>query len=277
MRQNPTIPKKATIVGIVDESPFIKTFTLKFLEKRAQEKFFFTPGKFMIASIFGFGEMPISISSSPLKTDSLDLTVARVGNISSAMHRLNKGDIVGLRGPFGKPYPISKFRGKNVVVVAGGCGFASLRSLVLALHGKREKFKKIFVFFGCGSPVELIFRKELKEWEQEKNFSVVVTVDNPDAEWRGCTGVVTKAFHTVDVPSQNSVVAMCGPPLMIHFSVLELKKMGFTSNQIYASLERLMHCGVGKCAHCNIAGKYVCIDGPIFNGSEIEKMPLKED
>lgn len=269
-------PEPAEIVEVKRETHDIKTFTVKYIDRKKQNAFHFLPGKFMMVSLFGFGEMPISISSSPLKTDSMQLTVRAVGNISRAMHDLKVGDLIGLRGPFGSGFPVPRFRKKNVVFVSGGCGLAPLRSAILAIASKAEEFKQLFLLHGCKNPGELLFQEELCGWEKNNGFKVLVTVDEPTSQWRGRVGLVTKLLDEISIEPENTVALIVGPPIMIGFTIQRLKEKGVAEQNIYASLERLMHCGVGKCAHCNIAGKYVCIDGPVFNGKELSKMPLSE-
>jgi len=266
----------AKIIGIRQDTADTKTFTVKFVDKKQQRKFFFTPGKFMMVSIFGFGEVPISISSSPYKTGSLDLTVVKVGTVTEAMHRLKKGDLIGLRGPFGNGFPLQKFRKKNILFISGGCGLAPLRSAILAVQEKKKEYGKIHVLFGCKSPASILFPGNMKQWEKE-GFSVLSTVDEPDKTWKGNTGVVTNLFNKIYLQPENTIALMCGPPIMIHFTLIELRKKGFKNEQMYASLERMMQCGVGYCSHCNIGNKYSCIDGPVFNAADLEKMPVKED
>jgi len=206
----------------------------------------------------------------------LQLSIVDIGNISHAMHQLKKGDKIGLRGPFGKSFPIPRFRKKNIVFVSGGCGMAPLRAVVHAIVGRRQEFGNLTLFYGCKSPEHILFQDDLNKWEKVKNFKVLLTVDECPPQWKGHCGVVTKLFDKTPLSAENSIACIVGPPIMIHFAIEGLKKKGFKDEQIYASLERLMHCGVGKCAHCNIAGKYVCIDGPVFNGKALAKMPLEE-
>jgi len=273
----PETPLKAKIVDVAVETSEIKTFAVRFIDPKVQKRFRFQPGKFMMVSIFGYGEIPISISSSPYKIDSISFTVANVGNATNAMHRLSKGDEIGLRGPFGNSFPLQKFRKKNLIFIAGGCGFAPLRSTVFAFQEKKKEFGEAFIFFGCKSPKELLFKQNLDQWEKEGKMHVLVTVDNPTPEWKGHSGVVTKLFDKIKMPVENSVCLLCGPPIMIHFALIELQKLGFKEAQFFASLERRMHCGMGYCAHCNIGEKQVCTDGPVFTGTELRKMPLRED
>ncbi len=271
-----TEPCQAKIVKIKDEAPETKTFTIKYVDEALQKALHFTPGKFFMLSIFGYGEIPISISSSPLKTDSVELTIVDVGNATHALHPMKEGDIVGLRGPFGNGFPIQKFRNKDIVFVSGGCGMAPLRPAVKAIVGKRSEYKKLTLFYGCKRSDQMLFKEDLKEWSGVENFNTLFTVDEGTPDWKGEVGVVTKLFGKADLKPENSIAMIVGPPVMIHFAIIELKKIGFKEGQIYASLERLMHCGMGKCAHCNVAGTYVCTDGPVFSGAELAKLPLEE-
>jgi sulfhydrogenase subunit gamma (sulfur reductase) len=272
----PEKPLLAEIIGINQNTADTKTFTVRFVDKKQQKKFFFAPGKFMMVSVFGFGEVPISISSSPYKTDSMQFTVVKVGTVTEAMHGLKKGSLIGLRGPFGNGFPMQRFRKKNILFVSGGCGLAPLRSVILAVQEKKKEYGKVNVLFGCETPANILFPGDMKQWEKE-GFSVLSTVDEPDKSWKGNTGVVTKLFSKIDLPPENTIALMCGPPVMIHFTLIELRKKGFKDKQMYASLERMMQCGVGYCSHCNIGNKYTCIDGPVFNAADLEKMPVKED
>jgi len=272
----PEKPLPAEILEIHQDTLDTKTFTVRFVDKKLQKKFFFIPGKFMMVSVFGIGEVPISISSSPYKTDSLKFTVVDVGNVTHAMHQLKKSDIIGLRGPFGNGFPMHRFRKKNILFVSGGCGLAPLRSAIYAVQEKKSEHGKVHILSGCRSPASLLFHSDLENWEKQ-GFNVLSTVDKPDKSWKGNVGVVTNLFSKVDLKPENTIVLTCGPAVMIHFAIIELKKKGFKENQIFASLERMMQCGVGYCSHCNIGNKYTCIDGPVFSAKDLEKLPVKED
>lgn len=272
IRENLLEPRPAVIERVEKQSRTAKTFTLRFRSAKEQRDFWFMPGKFVEVSIFGIGEMPISICSSPLRTDTFQLTVAGVGETSRAMLRLGKGDEVGVRGPYGKPFPVPAFRKKNIVVVAGGMGLAPLRSLLHAAIPKSEHFGKIMLFYGAREPSDMIFRHELKRWQKLKAMDVFITVDKPSCGWRGGCGLVTDLFGKTEIPRENTVAVMCGPPPMLHFSAMKLEQnYGISPKDMYASLERQMHCGIGKCAHCNIGNRYTCIDGPVFTIEEIRK------
>lgn len=269
-------PDIAEIVGVSEDTYKIKTFTIKYLDREKQKKFFFMPGKFLMVTVFGFGEMPISISSSPLKTDSLQLTVKDVGTITHAMQQLKKGDKIGLRGPFGKPFTIAHFRKKNILFVSGGCGMAPLRPIIYSIVEKRGEFGNLILLHGCKNPDHILFNDDLKHWDETKNFNVLLTVDECTPDWKGHCGPVTDLLGKVETDESNTIACIVGPPIMVHLVLKGLRKQGFKDENIFASLERLMHCGMGKCAHCNIGSKYVCIDGPVFSGKELAKLPLEE-
>ena len=272
----PEKPEPAEITGIVQDTPDTKTFTVRYLDKERQKSFRFVPGKFMMVSVFGFGEMPISISSSPYKTDSIKFTVANVGNVTNAMHGLKEGDIIGLRGPFGRGFPMQKMRKKNIVFVGGGCGLAPLRSAIYAVQEKKQEFGKVFVLSGCRTSQNALFSGEKEQWKSE-GFNVLSTIDKPDSGWNGNVGLVTSLFSKIDLPVENTIALLCGPPIMVHFALIELAKKGFKDEQMFASMERMMQCGIGYCSHCNIGDKYVCKDGPVFSAKELKGMPVKED
>lgn len=272
----PEKPELAEIISILQDTSDTKTFEVEFVEKKLQKKFKFRPGQFMMISVFGFGEVPISISSSPYKTNSLKFTIVNVGNVTNALHKLKKGAKIGLRGPFGTGFPLQKFRKKNILFVSGGCGLAPLRSAIYAVQKKKSEFGKVSVLFGCKTPENVLFNEDMTQWQKE-NFQVLSTVNNPNKNWKGNIGVVTGLFKHIEFSPENTIVMMCGPSVMIHFSLIELRKKGFRNEQMFASLERLMQCGVGYCSHCNIGNKYSCIDGPVFNAKDLDKLPVKEN
>ncbi len=273
-KENPYIPNPATIIEIVDEAPRVKTFTLKFKNKKLQEKFTFTPGQFVQVSIPGVGEAPISISSSPTQKDSFKLCVRAVGNVTNAFHRLNVGDVVWVRGPYGKGFPMDQFKGKNLVFIAGGIGLAPLRSAINMVMDLRNEYGDVKVLYGDRAPNFLLFAKECETWC--KHCNVCITVDTPDETWKGHVGVVTKLFDVVEITPTNTVAMMCGPPVMYRFVVKKLLDLGFPEDSIYLSLERRMKCGVGNCRHCMVGSKFVCLDGPVFTFKELKEIPGDE-
>jgi len=229
------------------------------------------PGQFVQFSIFGVGEAPISISSSPTKKDkgTFEVCVRNVGVFTSALHKLDVGDKVGVRGPFGKPYPIDEIKGNDLIMVAGGLGIVPLRSLIKFVMDKRRDFGAVTVLLGCKAPKERLFTDEVEEWGNMTDINYACTVDRADPDWKGNVGVITTLIPGVDIDVKRTYAVVVGPPIMYKFVVAELLKKGLQTKQIVLSLERRMKCGLGKCGHCQINDKYVCQDGPTFTYDEI--------
>ena len=223
------------------------------------------PGQFVEVSLFGIGEAPISISSSPSRSNgSFELCVRRVGDVTGAMHNLQPGAYLGIRGPFGKPFPIAAMKGKDILFAAGGLGLAPLRSLINEVLDQRGSFGRVIILYGTKSPAEILFKDELLEWAERDDVEFHMTVDRGDESWHGHVGVITTLFPRVTINPRNTVAATCGPPIMYRFVLMELLGKGIPESQIYLSLERRMKCGVGKCGHCQINDLYCCQDGPVF-------------
>lgn len=233
------------------------------------------PGQFVEVSILGIGEAPISISSSPSRSNgSFELCVRSVGDVTHAMHKLKAGAMVGIRGPFGRGFPYEKFRGKDVLFAPGGLGLAPLRSLINQVLDERPTFGRVMILYGARNPAELLFKEELQEWAGRDDVEFHVTVDRGDENWTGNVGVITTLFRKVSINPRNTVAITCGPPIMYRFVLMELLGKGISNGNIYLSLERHMKCGVGKCGHCQINDVYACQSGPVFPYSEI--MGLEE-
>lgn len=271
-------PMLARIVEIVDETPDVKTFTLE-LEGGAIE---YRPGQFAEVSVFGVGEAPFGISSSPTwtkRTGYIQVTVRAVGRVTSALHQLKVGDYVGVRAPFGNGFPVERAEGKRVIIVGGGIGLPPLRSLLNYMLDNRERFGKITLLYGARTPADRVYKRELDEWEKREDLEYLDTVDIADEEWQRLgkrVGVVTTLFPILDEQSPidppNTVAFICGPPIMIHFVIIELEKRNVPDENIISTLERHMKCGVGKCGHCAIGHKYVCTDGPVFSWAEMKEL-----
>jgi len=264
--KNVYIPNIVTISEIREETPDIKTFKLIFKDKEIQRNFNYKPGQFIELSVFGYGEAPFSISSSPNQQNFFEITVKRVGDVTNALFKLNEGNAVGVRGPFGNGFPTHKFEDKNILFIGGGIGLAPLRSLINFVLSNREKYGELTLMYGARTPKDIVFKKEIETWK--KHVDVHLTVDVGDETWKGTVGVVTVLFKEIEVDPKNTVAVMCGPPIMMHFVTKELLKLGFPEDQIFLSLERLMKCGIGICGHCNIGRKYVCKHGPVFTYKE---------
>ncbi len=229
------------------------------------------PGQFVEVSVFGVGEAPISISSSPSRSNGrFELCVRRVGDVTGALHRLRIGDTVGVRGPYGRGFPIERFRGKDLLFAPGGLGLAPLRSLINQVLDERALFGRVIILYGARNPSELLFKDELKRWSERGDVELHITVDRGDENWTGHTGVITTLFKDISVYPRNIVAVTCGPPVMYRFVLMELMGKGISEGNIYLSLERRMKCGVGKCGHCQINNVYACQSGPVFPYAEIK-------
>jgi sulfhydrogenase subunit gamma (sulfur reductase) len=267
-------PAMAVIDEIRDEIKDVKTFFYHF-EDPAEDKQFrsFMPGQFAMVSLFGAGEIAISLPPSPTEKE-LFFTTRKVGSATTAMHDLKKGDRFAVRGPYGNGFPMKQYEGRNLIIVAGGIGLIPLRSVIIyALHN-REKFGKIQVFYGSRTPNDLMYTKNLQEWQAAKGFECYLTVDKAEGDWKGNVGVVGSLFKKpgVEMPVNNTTVFVCGPPIMFRFVLADLQKMGFKDENMVSTLERYMKCGVGKCGHCCIGVAYVCTDGPVFTLEQIRKL-----
>lgn len=231
------------------------------------------PGQFVEVSLFGIGEAPISICSSPSRsTDSFELCIRRAGMLTNALHQLSPGDWIGVRGPYGRSFPLERFRGKDLLFAPGGLGLAPLRSLICEVLDDRSSYGRIIILYGARNPSELLFRQELQAWSKRDDLELHVTVDVADDGWDGDVGVITTLFPKVRVSPRNTVAIICGPPVMYRFVLMELLGKGIQEGNIWLSLERRMKCGVGKCGHCQIDHIYACQQGPVFSYNEIRHL-----
>ena len=232
-----------------------------------------TAGQFVQVSVFGFGEAPISVCSSPVRTDSFELCVRKVGGLTAALHSLREGDKVGIRGPYGNGFPLDCMEKMDCLVVAGGIGLAPLRSVIQTILARRDVYGRMIVLYGTRSPNDILFADEIAEWQEDPASQILVTVDHPTEGWEGNVGVVTTLFPKVEIdPANTVVVALVGPPVMYRSVLSDLTEIGVPDQQIFFSLERRMECGVGKCGHCQIDDRCVCVDGPVFSATDLKHM-----
>lgn len=266
------VPDIAVIDDIIEETGDVSTFTIRFKDEQLKEDFDYKPGQFVEVSIFGFGEIPISITSTPSRPGFLELNVKNVGLVSGALHKLFRGSEIGVRGPFGNGFPYEKAFGKNLLFVAGGIGLAPLRSLINYALDYRDRFAEFTILYGARTPSDLDFRRELDQWAKRRDVKLLVTVDRGDEHWEGNVGVVTTLFPEADMTSEKTIAFVCGPPIMIPFVIRDLLEIGFSDEAIISTLERHMKCGVGKCGHCCVGDKYMCQDGPVFSYKEMKEM-----
>ncbi len=278
---NPYLPRPAVIedVTIENEEKDLKTFRLSFLNRSDRKKFRHECGQFAMLSVPGTGESPIGIASSPLETDFLEFTVKRypTGVVTTTLHGLEKGAMIGVRGPYGNCYPLKEMEGKNVVIVGGGFALTTLRATIRYMldEKNRPKFKGITVVYGARSPGELLYKQELEEWTAREDIDTYITVDRGNEGWKGREGFVPTVLRDAAPGSENAVALVCGPPIMLKFTMLPLLELGFGYDRIITSLERRMSCGIGKCGRCAVGSKYVCKDGPIFSYKQISELTEK--
>ena len=230
----------------------------------------------MEISVLGAGEAPISITSSPSRKGFLEFTIRAAGKVTKGIHNLKRGDSLYLRGPYGNSFPFEEIKGKNIYFIAGGIGLAPLRSLINMVFDNRKDFKRIKLLYGAKTPDELCFKDELEAWKKIPDTEVWLTVDKPCDGWGCRVGVVTELWKDTHVHPENAVAIVCGPPIMMRFAAMKLVESGFKDNEIIMTLERYMKCGIGKCGHCNIGEKFVCVDGPVFYYEQVKKLPHKE-
>ncbi len=267
-------PEMASLVSVEQVTETEKLFTIALPEGRNLGH---DPGQFVMVSVLGVGEAPISITSSPSRSNgTFELCVRRVGDVTNALHAMQPGDKMGIRGPFGNGFPIEKMRGKDMLFAPGGLGLAPLRSLINQVLDERGSFGRVMVLYGAKRPAELLFLGELEDWATCSDVECHYTVDCLDETWEGsnaftCSeGVITTLFPNVTVDPRNTIAVTCGPPIMYRFVLKEFLGKGIPETQIYLSLERRMKCGVGKCGHCQINGLYCCQDGPVFNYADVK-------
>ena len=227
----------------------------------------------MQLTVPGVGEAPFTPSSSPFEKKKLEVTVMKAGYVTEKIHALKPGNVVGIRGPFGRGYPLEKFYGKEVVILGGGCGFAPIRSLLYNLMAEKEKFKKVTLCYGAKTPDECIYKPFVDELRKVEKFEIYRSVDKADDTWDEKEGVVTVLLDDIKVDIPNSVAVVCGPPVMMKFGTYKLLEMGYPEDDIYLSMEKNMSCGLGKCGHCMMGKYFVCKDGPVFTYSEIKDQP----
>ncbi|HOE62784.1 MAG TPA: FAD/NAD(P)-binding protein [Candidatus Sumerlaeota bacterium] len=230
------------------------------------------PGQFVQVSIFGVGEAPISICSSPTKRDSFELAIRKVGRLTRALHELEPGDEVGIRGPYGKGFPVTLMEGNDIMIVGGGIGIVPLRSLINYIIDNRRDFGKVDILLGCKTPKDMLFGDEVETWQKRVDVNFSCTVDRADPDWKGNIGLITSLIPGVNLDPNRTFAAVVGPPVMYKYVIQELRKKQIPDRQILVSLERHMKCGLGKCGHCQIEHFYCCQDGPVFSFDQIKDL-----
>ena len=279
--KNPYRPILTTIekITIENEARDLKTFRLAFSDESQASDFHFQCGQFAELTVFGVGECPIGIASSPMDEDFLEFTVKRYpdGLVTNALHNCPVGTSIGVRGPLGNCFPMERMEGKNVLIVGGGFAFTTLRATIqYMLHdANRAKYNDLTLVYGARSPGELLYKEELEQWQERKDINTHITVDKGDENWKGKEGFVPAVLEQVAPSSKDTITLVCGPPIMLKFTLPVLTKLGFGSDEIITSLEMRMKCGIGLCGRCNIGSKYVCRDGPVFTYEQIQALPAE--
>jgi NAD(P)H-flavin reductase len=276
--ENPYLPYPVRIDSVVTETEdrHLKTFKLVFLHSEDREKFNHRAGQFAELSIAGKGEIPIGIASSPTEQGYLLFTVNKVGVVTSALHQMVPGDMIGVRGPLGNCYPWEQMEGSNVVIIGGGFAFTTLRaSIVYMLHpDNRSRFGDITVIYGTRTPGMLLYKDELADWNERDDIRMHITVDaTDDPNWKYNVGFVPTITQETAPSAKEAYAILCGPPIMIKFTLPILSELGFPPERIIMSLEMRMKCGIGMCGRCNIGTEYVCKDGPVFNLAHMSQLP----
>lgn len=270
-------PVRIDRITIENQAEDLRTFRLKFLNPEDRAAFDFTVGQFAELSLFGVGECPIGIASSPLDAEYVEFTVKRYpsGAVTDALHSSEVGRQMGIRGPLGNGFPIERFSGRNLVIVAGGFAVTTLRAAIrYFLHPDvRNTVNDMTVIYGARSPGELCYKTEFLSWAERDDIDIILTADKGDDSWNGYVGFVPAVLEQEAPSSSNAVCLICGPPVMLKFTLPVLKKLQFKPENTYLSLEMRMKCGIGKCGRCNVGDRYVCIHGPVFTLDEVRELP----
>jgi len=274
---NPYLPMSMTVQRVVDETDdrTIKSFDLAFADSAQSEAFRYRPGQFCELSLFGHGEAPFGIASSPQEGDWLRFTIKRTGRFTDVLHTTKAGDTIGLRGPLGNGFPLDEIRGKHIVIIGGGFAFTTLRALIVTLlaNDMRGDYGDLTVIYGTRTPGLQLYKSDLADWQARADIAVHRTIDVEAPDWLHRVGFVPTVLSEVAPSADNALAIVCGPPVMIRFTLPVLDELGFGKDSIYTSLENRMQCGIGKCGRCNIGHKYVCIDGPVFSLAELGELP----
>ena len=260
---------------IISETSDTTTFKLQFKDPEIAKAFNFKAGQFAEYSVFGEGETTFCIASPPTRMEFIECSFKKAGKVTAALTRLNVGDTIGFRGPYGNYFPVDAMKGKNVVFIAGGIGLAPVRCVIDNVLDLRKDFKDITIIYGARTVADLVYKEKLEEWKNMSDVKTVVTVDpgGETPDWKGEIGFVPTIVEKIAPKGDNTVAIICGPPIMIKFTLPVLAKLGFKDDDIITTLENRMKCGLGKCGRCNVGNVYVCKDGPVFTYAQMKNLP----
>ena len=268
LHEDPLRPYPAIVRSVKTETPGVATFRLEFQDRNQQLRYRVTPGQFNMIYVPHVGEVPISVSSVPEEGPGISHTIRFVGRVTHVLSKLQSGAVIGMRGPYGRGWPVEALRGRDIVLVAGGLGLAPLRPAVQSLLADRGRYGRLILLYGARQPADLLYASEYAEWSRQ-GMEIFITVDRADESWRGRVGVVPVLFKYVDFEPERTVVLTCGPEILMRFAVNEALARHVPDRDIYYSLERNMQCAVGLCGHCQLGPAFLCKDGPVFSHRQL--------
>ena len=271
--KNPYLPEAATVIETVQETPTIKSIRVRFDNEEAWNKFSYQPGQVGQLSVFGVGESTFVINTPPSFKEYIQFSVLLGGEVTHAIHKLKAGDKVGVRAPLGNWFPYDQWKGKNVFFVGGGIGMAPIRVIMLHLLEHAEEYGQISLLYGAKSPTDMAYQADLPGWLNHPVLKTTLTIDREAEGWPHKVGLIPNVLKELAPSPDNTIAALCGPPVMIKFTLAAFRELGFQDENIYTTLERRMKCGIGICGRCNIGGKYVCLDGPVFTQAQLNELP----
>ena len=267
---NPMLPYPGKLVAVQDLAAEIKLFRVQMLNGGSEAFQTFRPGQFAFLSAFGVGEAPFGIANIPRPDGTIDFAINRLGGVTTELHELGEGDLVGVRGPLGNSFPMEQFKGKDIIVLGGGIGGAPLRPVIQAVLAERSAYGHLDILWAARHPSLLVFTEEYDAWRAAPDTNLHLTVDQATENWPHNVGLITQLLEKLAPSPENAVCIICGPPIMIYFvKQVLVDKLDFQPEQNYVTLEARMHCGIGKCGRCNLGDKLICVDGPVFNMAEV--------
>ncbi len=265
---------KCRITNIVSLTEQEKLFQLRILDPDERNIFRFRPGQFLMLQVPGYGEVPISISSSTSNNEQIELCIRKAGHVTNALFYAREGAHVAVRGPFGSSFPMEEMMDRNVILVAGGLGIAPLRAPLFWINDHRDRYRQVHMLYGTKEPSQMLFTYQFEEWRKINHIDLHTIVEHAPKEWKGKTGMITELFSEIAIDHDNTYAIVCGPPVMFKFVCNHLDKQGIPMNRMFVSLERRMNCGMGKCCRCMVGSTFTCVDGPVFDYWSV--MNLKE-
>ncbi|NTV25421.1 MAG: heterodisulfide reductase subunit F [Chlorobiaceae bacterium] len=268
------------VVSKREEAPGVRTLKLEFLNQEHHEFFrnHYQTGMFGLYGIFGEGESTFCVASPETRKDYIECTFRQSGRVTSTLAAVDAGDIVTFRGPYGNRFPIEEFEGKNLLFIAGGIALPPTRSVIWSCLDRRDRYRDVTIVYGARTVADLVYKNELDEWKQRDDVNLVLTVDpgGETPDWQDHVGFVPSVLEKVAPSPDNTIAVLCGPPIMIKFTLNALEKLGFSADNVYTTLENRMKCGIGKCGRCNVGSVYICKEGPVFTASEVQAMPQQD-